>query len=382
MREIDWLTGSSFLLALFVSMTSIPVIIRVARMKHLMDVPNIRSVHEDGIPTLGGVAIFASLVFPVLLFSDFSKEVGMNYMIASMVLLFFSGVKDDILVISATKKLLMQVIASLIVIIFSDIRIKSFYGIFGLSEIPYFDSILFSLFVYIVIINAYNLIDGIDGLAGGIGVIISLTFGTWFYISGNIEMATLAISLAGALIGFLYFNFSKKHKIFMGDTGSLIVGFVIAIMAIKFIDLNSHYVHEYYAIRNAPTVAILILSIPLFDTLRMFTMRAIRGKSPFMADKNHLHHLLLRNRFSHFESSLILYVTNLLIISLAFTLVQDIGKYASIGILFGIFFLYCLIAFALFRKKYPASELTLPRVSGKMDQKVEPESRFRSEHAS
>jgi len=382
MREIDWMTGSAFLLAMFISVTSIPVIIRVARMKHLMDMPNIRSVHEDGIPTLGGIAIFASLVVPVLLFSDFSKEVGMNYMIASILLLFFIGVKDDILVISATKKLLIQVIASLIVIILSDIRIKSFYGIFGLFEIPYSESILFSLFVYIVIINAYNLIDGIDGLAGGIGVIIALTFGTWFYLSGNIEMATLAVSLAGALVGFLYFNFSKDHKIFMGDTGSLIVGFVIAIMSIKFIDLNSRYVSEFYAIRNAPTVAIMILSIPLFDTLRMFTFRIIRGKSPFAADKNHLHHLLLRNRFTHFESSLILYVTNLLIISLAFTIVQDIGKYASIGILIGIFFLYSTIAYVLFRKKYPVSELTIPRVQDKLSQESGQDSRLHREKVS
>ena len=382
MSVINWLTCCSFIVALIISLISIPVIIRVARMKHLMDMPNIRSVHEDGIPTLGGIAIFASLVIPVLLFSDFSKEVGMNYVIGSIILLFFIGVKDDILVISATKKLLMQILAALIVIIFSDIRIRSFYGIFGLYEIPYFDSILFSLFVYIVIINAFNLIDGIDGLAGGIGVIISLTFETWFFISGNIEMATLSVSLAGALIGFLYFNYSKKRKIFMGDTGSLIVGFVIATLAIKFIDLTSRYISEFYAIRNAPTVAILILSIPLFDALRMFTVRIIRGKSPFHADKNHLHHLLLKNRFSHFESSLILYVTNLLIISLAFTLVQDIGRYASLAVLFSIFFLYCLIAFVLFRKKYPASELTIPRPQEKLSQKVEKDSHFQSEHAS
>jgi UDP-GlcNAc:undecaprenyl-phosphate GlcNAc-1-phosphate transferase len=277
---------------------------------------------------------------------------------------------------------LMQLLAALIVIIFSDIRIKSFYGIFGVFEIPYFDSILFSLFVIIVIINAYNLIDGIDGLAGGIGVIIAFTFGTWFFISGNMEMATLSVSLAGALIGFLYFNFSKRRKIFMGDTGSLIVGFVIATLAIKFIDLNSLYISEFYAIRNAPTVAILVLSIPLFDALRMFTVRLIRGKSPFRADKNHLHHLLLKNRFSHFESSLILYVTNLLIISLAFTLVQDIGKYASLIVLFGIFFLYCTIAFVLFRKKYPASELTIPRPQEKLDQKADNQPHLRSDHAS
>jgi UDP-GlcNAc:undecaprenyl-phosphate GlcNAc-1-phosphate transferase len=382
MSEINWLTCCSFIVALIVSLISIPVIIRVARMKHLMDMPNIRSVHEDGIPTLGGIAIFASLVIPVLLFSDFSKEVGMNYMIASIILLFFIGVKDDILIISASKKLITQVLAALIVIVLSGIRIKSFYGIFGLYEIPYFDSILFTLFVYIVIINAFNLIDGIDGLAGGIGVIIALTFGTWFYISANIEMATLSVSLAGALIGFLYYNFSRKRKIFMGDTGSLIVGFVIATLAIKFIDLNSLYIREFYAVRNAPTVAVLVLSIPLFDALRMFTVRILRGRSPFQADKNHLHHLLLKNRFSHFESSLILYVTNLLIISLAFTIVQDSGKYASLGILFGIFFLYCLIASVLYRKKYPASEFTIPRAKDELGQDIEQQSRVRSEHAS
>lgn len=368
--EINWLTCCSFVLALFLSLISIPVIIRVARMKHLMDIPNIRSVHLDGIPTLGGIAIFASLIIPVLIFTDFTSKVGMNFVMASTILLFFIGVKDDILIISATKKILVQVIAALIVIILSDIRIKSFYGIFDLFEIPYIWSVIFSLFVYIVIINAYNLIDGIDGLAGGIGVIVAFTFGIWFFISGNGEMATLAVSLTGALAGFLYYNFSRVKKIFMGDTGSLIVGFVIATLSIKFIDLNRTYVSEYYAIKNAPTVAIMILSIPLFDALRMFTMRIIRGKSPFHADKNHLHHLLLRYRFSHFESSLILYATNILIISLAFTFIQDMGRYASLILLSGIFFLYCLIAFILFRGKHSALEMTIPRPKEKIDPKV------------
>ena len=351
LKEIDWLTLTSFFIALLVSLISIPVIIRVARIKHLMDMPNSRSVHRDSIPTLGGIAIFASLVIPVLLFSDFSEAAGTNYILASVILLFFIGVKDDILIISATKKLVVQVIAALMVIVLADIRIKSFYGIFSLFEIPYISSVLFSLFVYIVIINAFNLIDGIDGLAGGIGVIIALTFGIWFFISGNTSMATLAVSLAGALVGFLYFNFSARRKIFMGDTGSLIVGFVIATLATKFMDLNRIYAGEFYAIRNAPAVVIFILSIPLFDALRLFITRILTGNSPFQADRNHFHHILLKCRFSHIESSLILYTTNILIISLAFTLIQEIGRYASLGALFIIFIFYWFIVSVLGRKQ-------------------------------
>jgi len=358
MRDIDWLICCSFLVALAVSLGSIPIIIRVAKMKHLMDMPNGRSVHENNIPTLGGIAIFAALVIPVLLFSDFSGNVGINFVIGSVILLFFIGVKDDILVVSPTKKLVFQILAALIVIIVADIRIKSFYGIFGLFEIPFIPSVLFTLFVYIVIINSFNLIDGIDGLAGGIGFIVALTFGIWFFLSRNAAMATLAVSLAGALMGFLYFNFSGKRKIFMGDTGSLIIGFIIATLAIKFIDLNKLYISEYYAIKNAPIVAVLVLSTPLFDTLRMVLVRLLSGKSPFHADKNHIHHILLKFRFSHKESSFMLYLFNILIIILAFTLIQNLSRSASIGVLIVVFLFYFTGALILNRWS-----LALPSIS-------------------
>jgi UDP-N-acetylmuramyl pentapeptide phosphotransferase/UDP-N-acetylglucosamine-1-phosphate transferase len=371
LREIDWLTCCSFLIALLVALISIPVIIRVARIKHLMDMPNSRSVHKDNIPTLGGIAIFASFIIPVLLFSDFSEASGTNYILASVILLFFIGVKDDILIISATKKLVVQLLAALIVIIMADIRIKSFYGIFNLFEIPYISSVLFSMFVYIVIINAFNLIDGIDGLAGGIGVIIALTFGTWFFLSGHAAMATLSVSLGGALIGFLYFNFSTRRKIFMGDTGSLIIGFVIATLAIEFIDLNRIYVNENYPIRNAPVVAIFILSIPLFDALRLFITRLLTGNSPFQADRNHFHHILLKYRFSHIESSLILYSTNLFFISLAFTLIQNVGRISSLIILFVVFVIYWMIAIAMARhRRVSYSKISDRKEQENKDEKV------------
>ncbi len=365
MKDLDWLICCSFLTALAVSLGSIPVIIKVAKMKHLMDMPNGRSVHDDNIPTLGGIAIFAALVIPVLLFSDFSHNVGINYIIGSVILLFFIGVKDDILVVSPSKKLVFQVLASLIVIIVADIRIKSFYGIFGLFEIPYIPSVLFSLFVYIVIINSFNLIDGIDGLAGGIGFIVSLTFGIWFFLSGNAAMATLSVSLAGALLGFLYFNFSKARKIFMGDTGSLIIGFIIAALSIKFIDLNKLYIAELYAIKNAPIVAVLVLSIPLFDTLRMVLIRLLTGKSPFHADKNHIHHILLKFRFSHKESSIIFYLFNVSIILLAFTLIQNLSRSASIGVLIAVFLCYFMAGIILHRWSYSLSSVIVSESTGK-----------------
>ena len=330
----------TFLTSLIITLVTIPVVINVARLKHLIDEPNDRSSHRYRTPTLGGVAIFiaVSLSFLVWVIRDDIRN--LHVVIASLIILFFIGIKDDILVISPVKKLIAQIVATLIVIIGADIRISSFFGIMGIYELPYIMSVLLTVFVFIVLINSFNLIDGIDGLAGGIGIIVSSVFGIWFFAVREYSYAILTVSLIASLIGFLNYNFSLRHKIFMGDTGSLIVGFLLAVFMIKFIAMNEQSIATNYYIKNAPAVAIAVYIIPLFDTLRVFILRILRGKSPFHADKNHIHHILIANKMTHFQASTILYCINIAFIVILYFTLRSTSISISFLILLALFVIY------------------------------------------
>ena len=160
---------------------AIPSIIRVSIVKNLFDVPGERKSHSSSVPTLGGLAIFAGVVFSYTFWSAGYDYTASQYIISAIIIMFFIGIKDDIIDLSAMKKLYGQIIASIIIALFANIRITSLYGVFGVYQVPYWFSVLLTIFTILVIINAYNLIDGIDGLAGGIGAIASFTFGLWFY---------------------------------------------------------------------------------------------------------------------------------------------------------------------------------------------------------
>lgn len=242
-----------------------------------------------------------------------------KYLVASMFILFFMGLKDDIIGMSPSKKLIIHLGVGFILVYLGNIRITDFNGLFGIFTIPTWVSMALSLFVYIVIVNAINLIDGVDGLAGGVGLIASLTFAFWFYQTGDLPLALLALGLAGSLLGFLVFNFSPA-KIFMGDSGSLIIGVVLYVLAVKMIEFNEAQLIHVIRGPSKPVMAMAILCYPLVDTLRVFTIRVLKGRSPFSADRNHIHHKLLSLGFSHKKTVIILYLYSLLIISIAFSI--------------------------------------------------------------
>jgi UDP-N-acetylmuramyl pentapeptide phosphotransferase/UDP-N-acetylglucosamine-1-phosphate transferase len=188
-----------------------------------------------------------------------------------------------------------------------DIRITGLHGIFGVYEIPYWGSVFLSIFTYVVVVNAFNLIDGVDGLAAGIGFISCCAFGVWFIFAREFPYAALSFALAGALSGFLIFNFSPA-KIFMGDSGSLVIGMFICVLAIKMIEFPIHRLDHFWMRVSKPVYAISALAYPLLDTLRVFVIRAVRGQSPFTADRNHIHHKLLDCKYSHRKTVIIIYV--------------------------------------------------------------------------
>jgi UDP-N-acetylmuramyl pentapeptide phosphotransferase/UDP-N-acetylglucosamine-1-phosphate transferase len=175
---------------------------------------------------------------------------------------------------------------------------------------------MLSVFTYIVIINAFNLIDGVDGLAGGVGLIASVAFGTWFFFAGDMVYSVLAFALAGGLLGFLRFNFHPA-KIFMGDSGSLTVGFLMAVLAIEMVEYKSTDLPESVQNISKPILAMAVLVYPLIDTFRVFLLRAFKGISPFTADRNHIHHQLIDLGLNHKKTVLIIYLFNILVIGAA-----------------------------------------------------------------
>ncbi|MFN8166136.1 MAG: MraY family glycosyltransferase [Bacteroidia bacterium] len=297
-----------------VAFASIPSIIRIAGRLHLFDEPDHRKIHGAKIPLLGGVAVFAALLFAFTLSAARFFQPDHVFIITALVLLFFFGLRDDIAPLNPWKKLSGQVVAALIVILFSDIRLNGLFGLFGIHGISYGLSILLSLLLILFIVNAYNLIDGIDGLASGLGVISSLAFALLFYLYDEMLMAILSVSLAGALMGFLPYNFYRA-KIFLGDTGTMTIGFLLAVFSLYFIKIcHTEHPVGLFNYTYAPVLIFSIMVVPLIDALRVFTIRIFHRRSPFKGDRNHIHHRLLETGLKPYQASLTLYIINLVFI--------------------------------------------------------------------
>ncbi len=353
-----WLVAGGFITALFVTWVSIPIILRVAMSRGLYDRPNKRSSHKREVPTLGGIAVFAGFTLAAALFAGLFIPRELLFLFAGLIILFYIGIKDDILMIDPVKKLLGQIVAAAIVIVPGDIRMTGFYGFLGIYQIPYWAGVLFTLFVFVVVINGMNLIDGIDGLASGTGALASAAFGIWFFLAGHAAYAVISFSLVGSLIAFLRFNLSQgRHKIFLGDTGSLIVGLLLAVLAVRFLEYN-RTAPAALRISSPAVVAFTVLILPLTDTLHVFILRILRGRSPFEASRWHLHHRLLDLGLSHLRATGVLLSVNLLFILLAYWL-QDLGDLPLLGIVVGLALSLTLLSYGLMglkkRKEHVAS---------------------------
>ena len=343
LSEYPWVLLSFVLLSSFlITSAVIPAVIRVAREKNLLAEPNNRSSHWQNTPSLGGVALFPSIIIVFTVAASWSNSSAFSFfpLLPPIVILFFIGIKDDILVIDPAKKLLAQLVAGAIFIALTDIRISSFYGMLGVHELSYAFSFGITLFVFVVVTNAYNLIDGIDGLAGCLGAVAATAYGIYFTVTGVLWGTLLCATLIGALVGFLRFNFSKHHKIFMGDSGSLVVGFILAVLSVKFIQFNES--PNTWYIGNAPTLAIAVLAVPLFDTLRVFSHRLMRGASPFSPDRNHVHHLIIDNGNSHRRATLYLSIASGLIVLFSLFAAQY-SIASSLSIIVLVFAIYAVV---------------------------------------
>jgi UDP-GlcNAc:undecaprenyl-phosphate/decaprenyl-phosphate GlcNAc-1-phosphate transferase len=280
----------AFLLVRF----AIPSIIHAANKHQLFDSVDLhRKDHKDNISRLGGIGIFCGFTITVLLFATTVHYHEANFLIASSILLFALGIKDDIYGVSASTKFALQIVVSILLVGLGDFRLSSLYGVFNIWDVHPVAGAIFSVALIIFVNNAFNLIDGVDGLAGIVGTVVCFCFGVFFALGDDVAYAFIAFSMLGAILGFLYFNFPPA-KIFMGDTGSLIIGLVAVILAIKFIEINKVGSTPAPYFNSAPAIAVAVLIVPVFDSLRIFFIRIINKKSPFTGDRNHIHHRLLR----------------------------------------------------------------------------------------
>jgi UDP-N-acetylmuramyl pentapeptide phosphotransferase/UDP-N-acetylglucosamine-1-phosphate transferase len=310
------------LVSFLVAFTAIPVVIKIADAKKLFDLPDQRKIHFTPIPSLGGIGIFAALMLTVSTMVSFSEAPGLQYFIGASVIIFFLGLKDDILLISPMKKFAGQLIAAFLLVYPGHFQLTSLHGFLGLTALPPIFSQIFSYITILVVVNAFNLIDGIDGLAGSLGLVSTLFFGVVFAIEKDFSFALLSFSMAASLLAFLSYNYSPA-KIFMGDTGSLLLGLVNAVLVIRFINTASlpGTVLQFSA---APAIGFAALFVPLMDTLRVTIVRVYKGRSPFAPDVNHIHHLLMKKGLTHMQITGILGLLAIAFIGFAI-LTQSMG---------------------------------------------------------
>lgn len=316
-----------------------PMVIGIARKYNFVVSPNKRTSHKGEIPNVGGINIFVSFLVTVFLCS-YEVISSVQFTLLGLFIIIIVGFVDDLINIKVSSKLLGELLAGFFLIVVADIRLSSLHGFFGIYEIPLIFSYLLSFFVFIVIVNAMNLIDGIDGLASGLGILYSLFFAIYFQLTGHLDLSITGYAMVGSLIVFFWYNvFSNNKKIFMGDSGSLLLGYIFNVFVFSFCEMNAvNDVPEKFQMTAAPAVAFTIFIVPLFDTIRVMITRIKKGNSPFSADRNHVHHLMLSLGLQHRQVTFILMAISIGFILLAVLLRNISNEYLAL-----IVFVLCVL---------------------------------------
>ena len=312
----------SFILTWFI----IPLIRAVILKNKLVQYPNDRSSHQKIVPSFGGLAFFLVFVIGVLITPEIIEKVfhacKLGYInslimrvliVISLIIIVYTGVKDDNKILSPFRKLLGQFASAGLIVSFDNFRIQSFYGLFNIHDIPLTISIIISVVFIITFMNAFNLIDGIDGNAAINGISISFFFCFFFYHTDSMFFIGLCLMIIGTLSAFLRYNFSTTNKIFMGDTGSLTIGLVLSILALKLLNIKEYQFNfEFIEYHDLPIIVLTILFLPISDLMRVVVIRIINNKAIYKPDKNHIHHAMISIGFSHRRASLVINTLNIL----------------------------------------------------------------------
>ena len=341
--EILFFIIAAFLLSVGTGWVIIPRIVMISKKKRLFDELSARKSHTGMVPRLGGASFFPTFLFAFTLtmgmryifgydvaddyFMDSLRE--LMFLLAGSTVLFCVGMADDLTGVGYKGKFLAQTLSA-VLICCSGVEITSLDGLFGIYEIPYWVGVVLTVLVIVLLANAYNLIDGIDGLCSGLSLLALLTFGLWFIVHGIYVYAMMAMAMAGVVLVFFFYNvLGKRLKVFMGDTGSLLLGYLIAFLGLKFYSLNVS--GEFFRINAAPAVFLGVVSIPVFDVVRVFCARMVAGLSPFYPDRRHIHHKLLRTGLTHLQSAMVI-----VLLQVGFILLNFLLRNVSINLLLAI----------------------------------------------
>ena len=334
--------GLYFFLSFLATFAAIPQTLKIFKGKKLFDAPGGRKLHKGYIPSMGGVGIFFGFIVVVITAVTETSFSGINYLWCAMLLLFFTGLKDDLVPMSSVNKLFIQILSAAIVVGMTNLSIDSLYtlgeGIYE-DPLPEWFSYFFSVFFIVAFTNAFNMIDGIDGLAGSLAALLLGFFTFWFAFNNYWVEAFMTVTMLAAIFGFLYYNWSPA-QIFMGDTGSLVVGFFCALMMILFLNKNQSVdTNSWYRINNGVAFIAAIFMYPIFDVVRVFCIRLKEKRSPFSPDKLHIHLLLSRLGLSHSQIvKVILCSTVILLVIYKILSFIGIHELLILVILFGVSF--------------------------------------------
>jgi UDP-GlcNAc:undecaprenyl-phosphate/decaprenyl-phosphate GlcNAc-1-phosphate transferase len=338
-------------ISFLISVLFFPVFIKLLRKWEILDNAGEHKIHSSFTPSMGGISILLGVVLTLLMSLPFQEWVRFKYFFIAIGLMFLIGLRDDILALDPKQKLFSQFLPVFLLVFLDDSLLTSFYGLIPGVSFPIYVSWIISIFTMVIVTNAYNLIDGVDGLAGSIGLLCLFCFGTWFYEIGNTSLSLISFCFAGSVAAFLFFNW-QPSRIFMGDTGALMVGLLLTYLTFRFININEVLPTTHPAKFTASVAtAICVLIIPIFDTFRVILLRIKRMQSPFRADRNHIHHQFLNLGFSHAGTVLILAGINVFFILLAVLL-----KKSSDQLILGLVVVICLgINMILKRAQKPTS---------------------------
>lgn len=308
-------------ISFLVTATLMPVVIRLFKSVNILDKPDRRKIHSVSTPSLGGIAIFMGICISLMLAMKMADLAAEKYLIGGALMIFLLGVRDDLSSLLAHHKLVVQIFSASLAVSFGGFQIEGLNGLFGIHAFPWVFNEIFTIFIIVVLTNAFNLIDGIDGLAGGIALIISGFLGWTFIENGSAGYATFCFAIAGASLGFLIYNWYPS-RVFMGDTGSMLLGFMLSTLMVKFVTTPPS---QQLVTVSPIATSLALFALPVYDTLRVIVIRLLKGKPPLAPDRNHIHHVLLKLGLNHAQSTLCLIGYNMVMIFLVMAF-QNAGE--------------------------------------------------------
>lgn len=329
---------------------------RISVLKNIVDNPDARKLQKYPVPVLGGIAVFFGIIVSLVTSQVFFSSASLFSLLGIMVIMLYIGTMDDILSLSPGIRFFIEIIIVLLLIYGNDCSINNFHGLWGIWKIPSYIAVPLTVFACVGIVNAINMIDGVDGLMSMYGITTSILFGAVFYKSGEVDMAAMAMIATGAMIPFFMHNvFGKKSKMFLGDGGALMIGIMMSVFVIYILRDESLCSQAVCSNFGLVPFTLAVLSIPVFDTLRVMTRRILHGTSPFLPDKKHLHHMFIGLGFSHFGTSfsiVFLNLVNVLIWWISFKLGASVNLQLIVVIVMGLFNTFVVYKIMYWVKKY------------------------------